>query len=362
MKFVCILTMSIFSFFNLFGQSDVMNEAPHVFYRGSKIVTYAVVDGKAVLDSIASKDKVEVNVAIEGKPALDFKVKLKKELINEPSIAKGTDKMLFVSDIEGEFTGFRALLITNKVIDEHYNWIYGNGKLIICGDLFDRGARVTEVLWLLYKLEQDAVKHGGYVHTILGNHDIMNLSGDLRYVHPRYKELATIMGLNYMELFANDTELGRWLRSKNIIEKIGDNLCAHAGIAPQINKLKMPVEVINEKCRPYLDKARYLKDIGIAEGAGVELFFTGETSLFWYRGYFVEPKSTLQEVDETLEFYKVKHIVVGHTITKENVGFYYGQKVIGLDVNQHASIHQAALFEKGKWYKVDEKGLKDELK
>lgn len=352
----------MFNFFNLFGQSEVLNEAPHVFYRGSKIVTYAVVNGKAVLDSISSKDKVEVSVLIPGKPALNFKVKLRRELINEPSIAQAADKMLFVSDIEGEFPGFRALLITNEVIDENYNWIYGNGKLIICGDLFDRGNRVTEVLWLLYKLEQDAIKHGGYVHTILGNHDIMNLSGDLRYMHPKYKELATIMGLNYMELFANDTELGRWLRSKNIIEKIGDNLCAHAGISPRINRLKMPVEVINEKCRPYLDKARYLKDIGAVEEAVVELLFAGETSVFWYRGYYDEPKATLQDVDETLEFYKVKHIVVGHTIAKENVGFHYGRKVIGLDVNQHASVHQAALLENGKWYKVDDKGLKTELK
>ena len=124
-------------------------------------------------------------------------------------------------------------------MDEQYKWTFGKGQLVICSDLFDRGSDVAATIWLLYKLEQDAKAKGGYLHTILGNHDIMNLSGDLRYVKGKYFEHAKLMGIDYMELYGSNAELGRWLRSKNLIEKIGDNLCLHAGVAPEINKLKM---------------------------------------------------------------------------------------------------------------------------
>ncbi|KQC00134.1 metallophosphoesterase [Pedobacter sp. Hv1] len=361
MKFFLLCLLSLFFFLAVFAQSSNLNETPHVFYRNGKTILQSVVNGKSVVDTVDAQNKTVVKVKFAQHPEWDFSVPLKKTLAIEPSVAKGADKMLFISDVEGEFTGFRALLLANGVIDQKYNWKFGTGKLIICGDLFDRGKEVTEVLWLLYKLEQDAKAAGGYVHTILGNHDIMNLSGDIRYVDPRYLEMAKIVGLTYTDFFAADTELGRWLRTKNIIEKIGDNLCAHAGIAPQINTLAMPIAQINDKCRPYYDKAKRLASVGEADPT-IASFFNSKTSLFWYRGYFVEPKATEEEVNATLSIFGVKRIVVGHTIVPGNVGFYYNGKVLGLDVNQHAGKHEAALFEKGVWYKIDDKGLKTELK
>lgn len=59
---------------------------------------------------------------------------------------------------------------------------------------------------------------------------------------------------------------------------------------------------------------------------------------------------------------RVKRVIVGHTITKSNVGFYYGGKVLGIDVNQHAAQHEGALFEDGNWYKVDLTGKKKPIK
>lgn len=360
MKVVLLCLLSLFFFLAVFAQSSSVNENPHVFYREGKILLQSIVDGKAIVETVGAQNKVTVNVKFAKNPDWNFSVPLKKTLTIEPTITKGTDKMLFMSDVEGEFAAFRSLLLANGVIDQKYNWKFGKGKLIICGDLFDRGKEVTEVLWLLYKLEQDAKAAGGYVHTILGNHDIMNLSGDIRYVDPRYLEIAKIIGVTYTDFFTVDTELGRWLRTKNIIEKIGDNLCAHAGIAPQINNIAMPLDQINAKCRPYYDKAKHLSTVGEADPS-IASFFNSKTSLFWYRGYFVEPKATEQEVDTTLSVFGVKRIVVGHTIVPGNVGFYYGGKVLGLDVNQHAGKHEAALFEKGTWYKVDDKGTKLEL-
>lgn len=330
-----------------FGQG--LYDGPYVSYEGTKIWNRSVVNGVTNKYEIIDGE-VKVNFA---DPNLNFSVPLKKSLQNEPSIFSQPAKIFVVSDIEGEFEGFRNLLLINKVIDKKYNWTYGKGHLVICGDLFDRGLSVTETIWLIYKLEELAKKAGGYVHTILGNHDIMNLSGDLRYVQPKYLESTKLMGVDYMSLFNSSSEIGRWLRTKNTIEKIGDNLCMHAGVSPVINELGYSIEQINTLCRPFYDQVKVLKGVGDPK---IDPFFIGKSSLFWYRGYFIEPKATEAEVSKTLQIFQVKRIIVGHTIVKGNVAFYYDGKVLGMDVDRHKGDHQAAIYENGKWLAVNDKG------
>ncbi|MEJ2880429.1 metallophosphoesterase [Pedobacter sp. GR22-6] len=355
------LILAFISLFCIGANAQELNDGPYVLYCGDTVVLNSVVRGTAIRNGypLTKKGELEVPVRFAAHPEWDFKVKLRQDMLTEPSEFAQPEKLFFISDVEGEFEGFRKLLISSKIIDEHYNWTFGKGHMVICGDLFDRGSNVPESIWLIYKLEQSAKAAGGYLHTILGNHDIMNLSGDLRYLQPKYLESAKLMGLDYMSLFTVNTELGRWLRTKNTIEKIGDNLCAHAGIAPQINELGLSLQQINALSRPYYDKAS--AEIKAA-GESVSMFFSGNSSPFWYRGYFMEPKATEAEVDETLKLYGVKRIVVGHTIVAGNVNFYYGTKVMGIDVNHHVHDHQAALYETGKWYKVNDKGERTELK
>lgn len=361
-KVLSVLIAGLFFTGDPKGEENMnQNDGPYVVYKDDHIEVKSIVleNGVRNIEKLTYKDRKSVaplKIRFSNHPDWDFTVKLQPKLENEPVEFKAPDKIFAISDIEGEFEAFRNLLIANKIIDNQYNWIFGKGHMVICGDLFDRGKEVPATLWLLYKLEQDARAKGGYVHTILGNHDIMNLSGDVRYVTPKYFENAKFLNAEYMELYAPDTELGRWLRSKNLIEKIGDNLCLHAGVAPAINGLNMSLEEINKICRPNYDKAKK-KDQFTDQRALV--FFDGtKSSLFWYRGYFNEPKIEEKDLDETLNLYKVKRVIVGHTIIPSNVGFYYNAKVLGLDVNQHKDQHEAALYENKQWYKVNTTGSK----
>lgn len=341
--------------FALGATAQGVSDGPYVVYSSGKAVIKKVANGLA--SESAVKDG-KIDVAFAEKPEWNFSVPLKNELKNEASTFPQPEKLFVVSDIEGAFEGFRKLLITGGVMDEKYNWTYGKGHLVICGDLFDRGLSVTESIWLIYKLESLARSAGGYVHTILGNHDIMNMSGDLRYVQPKYLEAAKILGIDYISLYGVDSEIGRWLRTKNTVEKIGDNLCMHAGVSPIINKLGLSLDEINTLCRPYYDKVKVLKGVGDSR---IDPLFKSESSLFWYRGYFFDPKATEEEVSETLKVFGVNRIVVGHTIVPGNIGFYYGGKVLGIDVNRHAGDHQAAVFEIGKWQKLNDKGEREDL-
>lgn len=341
------------------------NDGPYIAYEDDKIVLRTIrTDKDGVRKAFqqrfhkSEKQNIPIKVSFSQHPEWDFSVKL-QPIKNEPVSFKQPEKLLALSDIEGEFEALRKLLIANKVIDEQYNWIFGKGQVVICGDLFDRGSHVVETIWLLYKLEQDAKAKGGYLHTILGNHDIMNLSGDLRYLTKKYLENAKLMEVDYMLLYSSETELGRWLRSKNLVEKIGENLCLHAGVAPEINRLNLTLAQINEGSRPFYDKAKQ-KELFTNENIW-KLFDGTKSSVFWYRGYFSEPKATEKDIDETLSIYKVKRIIVGHTIISTNVGFYYNGKVLGIDVNQHKGQHEGALYENKKWYKVGVDGVKIQL-
>ncbi len=40
------------------------------------------------------------------------------------------NKLIAISDIEGNFEAFSSFLKANKVINDKYNWIFGNGHLV----------------------------------------------------------------------------------------------------------------------------------------------------------------------------------------------------------------------------------------
>lgn len=82
----------------------------------------------------------------------------------------------------------------------------------------------------------------------------MNLKGKFRYVRNKYLVNADSMKLNYEEWYSQDSELGRWLRSKNGIEKIGDYLFLHAGISRNFPKDKYSLKEINDNIRLSIDR------------------------------------------------------------------------------------------------------------
>jgi calcineurin-like phosphoesterase family protein len=348
---IACLVMSCF----VSGQDSAIHEdGPYVFYHAGRIESIQISNGAVQQKSIDPAGNRMINISFSAHPDWNFSVALRKKLSIEPYSCRQPQKIFFVSDIEGEFGAFRALLINNEIIDSNYKWIFGDGHLVICGDLFDRGSEVVQELWLLYKLEDDAKAAGGYVHTLLGNHDIMNLSGDTRYVLPFYFADAQAMSKKYTDLYTKQTELGRWLRTKNIVERIGNYLCLHAGISPFINAQGLSVQSINDISRPWYDQSQ--NDHAL-DSAHVSPLFD-ENSPFWYRGYFLEPKATMSTVDSTLNIFGCKKIIVGHTILTLNPAMYYQGKVIAIDVNEHEGQRAGVLYLDKKWWVVNGEGVR----
>ncbi|MFI5132638.1 MAG: metallophosphoesterase, partial [Chitinophagales bacterium] len=171
----------------LFGKTPALKDGPYVLYTDNTTVARYINN-----NAVETKNTDDLTAATD----LDnsrFKITLKNKLVIEPAVYPKPEKLLALSDIEGNFEAFRKLLQTNKVIDEGYNWTFGQGHLVFSGDMFDRGEQVTECLWLVYTLEEKAKAAGGYIHFILGNHEIMNLNGDIRFVKEKYLANAKLL-------------------------------------------------------------------------------------------------------------------------------------------------------------------------
>ena len=142
------------------------------------------------------------------------------------------DSVFVFGDVHGEFDRVVALLRRAGLIDAGLRWTGGSATVALLGDLFDRGDDVTRLLWFVYELEREAAAAGGRVVTLLGNHEAMVMSGDLRYVSPKEMAIADRHDMSYAKLFdpANSI-LGRWLAAKPGLVRLGDLLLAHGASA-----------------------------------------------------------------------------------------------------------------------------------
>ena len=137
---------------------------------------------------------------------------------------------------------------------------------MITGDIFDRGPDVLPALWLLHRLEKEAKEAGGGVHLLLGNHEVMVLNGDLRYLHPKYHKVSEVFEKNYEDLFSDQSVLGQWLRSRPVLIKINDAIFAHGGFHPHLAEQNLTLQHINQTFKSALVASELSKPrAGLAE-------------------------------------------------------------------------------------------------
>ena len=270
------------------------------------------------------------------------------------------EKVFVMSDPHGKLDCVISLLQGNGIIDKNYKWSFGNNHLMVIGDIFDRGKDVPQIFWLFYKLEDEATKAGGTVSFLLGNHEPLVLANDLRYTKDKYKVLAQKLNMNYPELFGPDTELGKWLGTRNTMQIIGRDLYVHAGLGKNFYDRNLSIPTVNEE----MSKALFMNKKERRALSPLTAFLYGNDGPIWYRGlvrtdakYHPMAQDSLQMV---MERYKVKHIIVGHTIFKDISTFYDG-KVIGVNVdnkeNQKKKRGRALLIDKNTYFVVGDKGI-----
>lgn len=305
-----------------------ISDGPYIFWEGETASIQYVLNGKLIKRNIDAAGKSSVPIDI---PQFNLSLELTPEPPEvEPSVYPEPEKVFAVSDVHGQYSSFARLLRVHKIIDKKSRWIYGTGHLVVNGDVFDRGPEVTEALWLIHQLSRQAKKAGGHVHMLLGNHEVMVLQGDLRYLHPKYQIVSKKVFKKPMnELFDMTSELGRWLRTKHTMVKIGNVLFVHAGIHPYFVAKKYTIDSLNDAVRNDIDTPRDT----IRGDQELSFLYRGRGPL-WYRGFFMDTKGSNRLNDLHIKlfqsYFDVHCIVVGHT-TRKHVHHLFGKRVIAID-------------------------------
>ena len=250
------------------------------------------------------------------------------------------DSMLVISDPHGNLDCFVSVLKNNGVINDRYEWTFGKNQLVIIGDVFDRGKDVLPIFWLIYKLEKEAADSGGQALFMLGNHEEMVLRGDLRYVKEKYKALADTLHMPYQDLWKEDSELGRWLRTRNLIGIVGDNLIVHAGLSADFLEREEDIPAMNEEIGKYLSLDRK----GRTEASPLSAFvYDTKTGPFWYRGmvYAADRYQPVgrEEVVRLLDKFGVSRVLVGHTIF-DDVFTFHQRRIISVNVDNKENMEK----------------------
>jgi Calcineurin-like phosphoesterase len=218
-----------------------------------------------------------------------------------------SDAVLAIGDVHGDFDDFVALLQHTGLIDKQNHWAGGKVTFVQTGDLIDRGPKPREVMDLIMALETEAPNSGGRVVSLLGNHEMMNLMGDLRYVTPEnyatfgdsnseqrqkaaYQQYVTWRSghpqllaelpqpmeiteaewmarhplgfVEHADAFSPSGTYGKWVRGHAALAEINDTVFLHGGIDPSLAHLKLDTinSHIRDEIKAFDEAKQYLLD------------------------------------------------------------------------------------------------------
>ena len=334
-----------------------INDGPYISYQNDTLKVRWIENSLLREEYLLPGSRSEINISRNQSANYKELIKVFSQMPDYGQSFKRVDSIAVITDVHGQYDIYINQLMSNGIIDGNLNWKFGKGHLVYLGDAFDRGDRVTEILWHLFSLEKQAAKAGGMVHFILGNHELMVLDEDLRFISQKYKDVETISGEKYSELFSENSVLGKWLRSKPVMVTINDIIFVHGGISPELARRNLKIKQINQ----IFYESIVGKDIWSA-GENEELdFLAGNDGPSWYRGYFTDPAFSETSLDSILVFYDKAHIVVGHT-THKDLQALFNNKILGIDAgimyNQPGAM---LIYKKGYFYKGSLTGKRDKL-
>jgi len=266
----------------------------------------------------------------------------------------GVERIVAVGDVHGAYDRFTEILRAAGVIDQDRHWSGGRTHLVQLGDVVDRGPDSRKALDFLMSLEKEAAAAGGQVHALIGNHEVMRMLSDMRYVTPgEYAAFATpdsaatreeivnrqpenireqlmkelpLGSIEMRRAFLRAGQYGAWLRGHDAVVKINGIVFLHGGISPAV--APMPCQTINDTVR-----REVTEDLDATLNAPLQSLAAREDGPLWYRGLAQEPEAAFApQVDQILTDAHARAIVIAHTVTPTGrVTPRFGGRIIVMD-------------------------------
>ena len=288
-------------------------------------------------------------------------------------------RIVAVGDLHGDYSAWRDIARAAGLVGPRGQWTGGRTVLVQVGDVVDRGDQSLKIMRELMRLQKEAPKRGGKVIVLVGNHEAMNIIGDLRYVTPG--EFAAFAGPNSAAVrdrlfeakkkdieakyrasnpsmssaairqawiretplgwaehrlaWATDGEIGRWVIRNPAAALVNGNLFVHGGLSAEYANL--PLAELNARVAAALKAVDQKPDSIIS----------GPFGPLWYRGLITrDPKITQippqpagtpprpsveQELATVLKAYGAKRIIVGHSPRLAGIEILFDGRLVRID-------------------------------
>ncbi len=298
-------------------------------------------------------------------------------LIGSPAATRPTPphpaRIVAIGDLHGDFDAWRAIARAAHIIDDKGRWTGQRTVLVQTGDIVDRGPDSLKIIRDLMRLEHEAERAGGRVIVLVGNHEAMMVTDDLRYVHPgefaafvdrqsgrrrdqvfaankqaieaayrrqdatlsaaairdRWLAVTKLGQLEYQAAWSLTGELGRWIIGKPAIVRLGATLFVHGGLSPTY--AAVPLDEINRRVKAAL----------MARETAVESIINDPLGPLWYRGLAglpvegaaasAPPQPIAQQLDIVLKAAAARRMVIGHTPLLRGVEVSQGGRLVRID-------------------------------
>jgi len=277
-------------------------------------------------------------------------------------------KIIAIGDLHGDYEAYRALLNEAGLIDRKGKWAAGETIFVQTGDIADRGPDSRKIIEHLQKLQKSARKKGGQVIALVGNHEAMNMTRDLRYVHKgeyeafrtgksrrlraqiykankdkieayyrqrdpaldagQIKELwqkrSPLGKVEHQLAWSPEGAIGSWMVKNPGVVLIDGYLFVHGGLSERY--LSMTVNDMNLKISEAL----------VAQDEDPASIINDEMGPLWYRGLIPDMKDPSDmtpktELGTVLDRFGADHMIIGHTPVKSGIREHFGGRLIQID-------------------------------
>lgn len=269
-------------------------------------------------------------------------------------------KLVAVGDVHGDYGQLINVLRDAGVVDAQDKWVFGKGQLVQVGDRIDRGPDSRKIMDFFMRLEKEAKKAGGAVFALVGNHEVMNVMGDLRYVIPeefaafkspdserlqdallarvaeerknqgrpemtaeeqqKWRQEQPLGFVEHRLAWAPKGTYGSWIAKQDAVVRIGDTLFLHGGIGPKYADFSL--KDLDDKIRDEIKAGDNQMAIVANDPEGP----------LWFRGLAQGDPALAESLTAVLKRHSATRMVIGHTPTEGLVFPRYGGRVIQIDV------------------------------
>ena len=276
----------------------------------------------------------------------------------------GVDRVIAIGDLHGDYARYIDVMESAGLINNKGKWTGGETHLVQTGDITDRGADSRKIIDHLVKLAKQAKKKGGYVHLLIGNHEAMNVTGDLRYVsageyeafttrdsarlrdmqwqrqvewlranilefeeldmvayRQEWEQKVPLGWVEHRQAWALGGQYGSWVKDNQVAVQVNDTIFLHGGISEKYCKFSL--QSLTEQV---------IAAMAVYDPA-ITTIVNDPMGPLWYRGLAQDKETDVfsQTLDNILQRYNARRIVIGHTPTGGIVWPRFDQRVVAND-------------------------------